>query len=62
MPNKPTHTLTYLRKAVKAKDGDDGLLYRHEWPTGFQELIFSSEEAAKRWLQGLNDERPPSVV
>jgi hypothetical protein len=41
-------TLTYIRKATKTNDGHDGLLYRHTWATGFQELIFSSKEAADK--------------
>ena len=40
--------LTYLRKATKSRDGQNGFLYRHSWNTGFQELIFDSKEAANK--------------
>lgn len=50
------HTLTYLRKAVPAKDGHAGLLYRHRWPTGQQELIFPTEQAADSWLAAQRNE------
>ena len=46
--------LTYIRKATKGKDGQDGYLYRHSWPTGFQELIFNNKGAADKFRDTLN--------
>lgn len=48
--------LTYLRVAYKAKDGDNGFLYIHTWPSGYQELVFSSHTAAERFKAKLNTE------
>lgn len=42
--------LSFLRVARKATDGHDGYVYRHNFGTGFQDLIFESHEAANRWL------------
>lgn len=42
-------TLTYVRRAIKSKDGADGVLYYHAWGTGNQELVFASHEAAEQW-------------
>lgn len=44
-----TETLSFMRKAVKSRDTYSGLMYRHAWPTGYQELIFPSVEAAQRF-------------
>ncbi len=53
-------TLTFLRKATKAQDGSDGLLYRHCWGTGFQELVFRDEGHATRWLTSTRDSEATS--
>lgn len=42
-------TLTYLRPAVASQDGYDGLMYHHDYTSGFQELIFPTPEAAARF-------------
>lgn len=49
------HTLNYVRKATQKKDGCDGFLYIHHWPTGWQELIFASHKLANKFLKKLND-------
>lgn len=49
------NTLSYLRIATAARDGSDGLLYHHSWPTGYQELVFRDAAHAKRWLASAND-------
>lgn len=41
------HTVTYLRHASAKRDGADGVLCLHKWPTGYQELIFASRKAAQ---------------
>jgi len=38
--------VTYLRRATAAKDVQPGLVYRHMWQTGWQDLIFPTHEAA----------------
>lgn len=48
------HKLSYLRVAHKQKDGADGVLYMHQWATGYQELVFVNEEAAKKFEDRLN--------
>lgn len=50
------HTLTRLRAAHKHEDGAEGILYMHQWPTGFQELIFANERLAEQFLARLNQE------
>jgi hypothetical protein len=40
--------LIFLRAATKTRDGHDGLLYRHTWATGYQDLILPSKEAADK--------------
>lgn len=47
------HRLTYQRRAVAAKDGQDGHLFLHRWSTGFQHLIFQSLSAAQLWLEAV---------
>ena len=47
-------TLHFVRVATKAKDSLDGLLYIHQWETGFQELIFNSKESAENWIKNQN--------
>jgi len=47
-------TLHFVRAATKAKDSLDGLLYIHQWETGFQELIFNSKESAENWIKNQN--------
>jgi len=48
------HTLNFVRVARKAKDNANGFLYIHNWPTGFQELIFKSKEKAEEWILIVN--------
>ena len=50
--------LIYLRKATTAQDGADGVLYRHEWATGWQDLVFSSHRAAEAFQYQLGKENP----
>lgn len=50
------HTLTKIRRALKSRDGYDGILYVHQWPTGFQELVFATETLASQFLDKLNQE------
>lgn len=45
--------LIYLRLANKWLDGFDGLLYRFEWPTGWQEVAFSNADAASKWFESV---------
>lgn len=56
MSTKPEvqETLTFLRAAHKAKDGQDGFLCLHAWATGFQELIFPTVQAAIDFRNKLN--------
>lgn len=51
------HTLTKIRRASKHGDGAEGILYVHQWPTGFQELIFETEALAQQFLGKLNEEK-----
>jgi hypothetical protein len=39
----------FLRQATKHKDGHDGVLYLHNWGTGWQELVFPNVEEALKW-------------
>lgn len=39
--------LIYKRKATKTRDGHNGYLYLHVWPTGYQFLIFDSRDIEK---------------
>jgi hypothetical protein len=50
------HTLTKIRRATKHSDGAEGILYIHQWPTGFQELIFETEALAQQFLGKLNED------
>lgn len=45
-----SHSLGFLRRATKQRDSADGLLYRHGWATGFQDLIFQSDADAVKFL------------
>lgn len=56
------HTLTRLRSAHKHEDGAEGILYMHQWPTGFQELIFANEKLADQFLARLNQEEDKSCT
>lgn len=44
------HTMIFVRLATEAKDGFKGLLYRHSWGTGYQDIIFPSQEAAHDFM------------
>lgn len=46
---KGNESLTYDRVAHKHQDGNDGLIFIHTWPTGFQRWIFKDYDHAKRW-------------
>lgn len=47
-------TLVFKRMATKAKDDKNGVLYIHYFENGYQELIFDSHEAAKKFKDFLN--------
>lgn len=49
-----SHTLTFVRFAVRSKDGRPGRVYRHEWSTGHQLLIFQTHEKAEEFAASLN--------
>lgn len=54
------HTLTKLRVTHKERDGHEGFLYVHQWPTGFQEVIFANEKLAEQFLAHLNTNEVPA--
>lgn len=54
MPVLSLHSLTYIRRATVARDGSAGLLYLHDYGTGYQHLIFQTHEHAKTWETELN--------
>lgn len=58
------HTLTKLRSAAKQRDGAEGTLFLHQWPTGFQEVIFATETLADQFLIKLNkgEEQKPTAT
>lgn len=60
----PKHSLHYKRMATKHNDGAKGFMYVHVWPTGYQELIFPSKEAAAKYLAAVNkiDIQPNSIT
>jgi hypothetical protein len=45
------NTLAFMRPATKKKDGHDGVLYMHNFVTGFQELVFDNHEAARKYAK-----------
>lgn len=45
------HELRFLRLATRAKDGFDGMLYRHSWGSGYQDIVFPSQRAANAFLK-----------
>ncbi len=45
-----TETLNYQGVAVKTIHGYNGVRYIHNWATGYQELVFSSHEAAQKFF------------
>jgi hypothetical protein len=51
---KLKHTLSYVRPANKRKDGYDGFLYLHRWPTGYQFLVFNTKKQAEFAETNLN--------
>lgn len=48
------HTLTKVRTANKHSDGAQGIVYVHQWPQGFKEVVFESETLADKFLEMLN--------
>ena len=42
-------SLTYDKVAYESKHGWSGLMYIHAWPTGAQQLIFSSHRKAAKF-------------
>jgi hypothetical protein len=54
-PKEKNNTLNFLRKAVKAMDGCDGLVYRHSWGSGFQDLIFDNVKQVNVFIRSLRD-------
>lgn len=64
-----TKTLTYKRKATKAKDGANGFLYLDVWATGAQLLVFRDRAHVDSWAAGngvtvklYHPERAPDVT
>jgi hypothetical protein len=55
------HTLTKIRRASKHGDGAEGIVYVHQWPSGFQELIFENEKIAEEFLKTLNSADKPKA-
>ena len=49
-----TETLGFVRRATAKRDGGDGFLFIHHWPTGWQELVFPSRADAARFLAAAN--------
>lgn len=39
-------SLVYLRRATMKQDGATGFVYRHRWATGYQDLVFATQEKA----------------
>ncbi len=52
--NMEKGTLSYVCKATKQRHNKKGVLYRHVWATGFQELVFDSHFAAHQWAKSNN--------
>lgn len=48
------NTLNYVRKATKTNHGVKGLVYRHRWETGAQDLVFKTEIAAIAFAASVN--------
>jgi hypothetical protein len=49
------HALLYLSTANKEAHGKDGLLYEHTFGHIVDQMVFTDEKAAKRWLRCQND-------
>lgn len=47
----PKGTLVYQRRATKHMDGRDGFLWVHSWGTGYQHLVFTSNENAVKFAE-----------
>lgn len=47
------HSVLFVRKATKAKDGKNELLYRHSWNSGFQDLIFKDQIEAGKFINSI---------
>jgi hypothetical protein len=58
-PTQPLHnadktqTLAYVCKATVTRHGAKGVLYRHRWKTGAQDLVFESHKQAAKWINPL---------
>ena len=50
-------TIGFLREATEEKDNATGLLYVHHWGTGFQQLIFQSDEEALAFIKNVNEKQ-----
>jgi len=55
------HTLTKIRRAHKNNDGVEGIVYVHQWPSGFQEVVFESEKIAEDFRKKLNETKPDTA-
>jgi len=49
------NSLWFFKKVTGAKHGSSGLMYVHDWGTGWQHLIFKSHEEASEWIKGVNE-------
>lgn len=58
---KANKNFTYLRQATKAKDGMKGVVYRHRWNTGVQDLVFASHANAKKWFEAQEKNKDKAV-
>ncbi len=48
-----TDSIAYVCKATVARHGAKGVLYRHRWATGAQDLVFESHRQAAKWINPL---------
>lgn len=55
------HTLTKVRRANKSADGVEGIVYIHQWPDGFKEVVFTTEQVADGFLKAVNAAGQPKV-
>jgi hypothetical protein len=60
--NNTNNRLHYVRKASRAKDGQDGVLYFHHFGTGSQELIFQDHGAAAKFAKAETARGLPTKV
>ena len=46
-------TVSFLRKAHAGRDGRDGVLYRHGFGTGYQDLVFANHGEALKFANSV---------